>query len=50
MACACGKKNTTQPTSYTVNNPDGTQSAYRTKIEAEAAAKRVAGSVIRPVS
>lgn len=51
MACACGsKKDAAQPSSYTVKSPDGTESAYRTKIEAEAAAKRVSGSVIRPVS
>lgn len=51
MACACGSKNnTTQPSSYTVKSPDGTLTAYRTKIEAEAAAKRVSGSVVRPVS
>lgn len=43
MACACGKKGAASPSSYTVKKPDGTVVAYRTKVEAQAAAKRLGG-------
>jgi hypothetical protein len=47
MGCNCGKGNAAQaagPSSYTVRKPDGTTVAYRSKVEAEAAAKRTGGN------
>lgn len=45
MACSCQKDKTTgQPKSYTVTSSDGKKTAYRTEVEAAAAAKRLGGS------
>lgn len=44
MACSCGNKgNSTTPSSFQVRKPDGTVVAYRTKVEAQAAAARLGG-------
>lgn len=47
MACSCnsGSKGA-GPSSFTVKKPDGTTIAYRSKVEAEAAAKRLAGKCV----
>lgn len=44
MGCNCGSNNSSAPKSWTVRNPDGTSKAYRTEVEAIAAAKRVGGT------
>jgi hypothetical protein len=46
MACACGSKNGSQsaPKSYVVFLPGGGQKAYKTEVEAIAAAKRLGGT------
>ena len=43
MGCACNKGKTSTPSSFQVRKPDGTVVAYRTKVEAQAAATRVGG-------
>jgi hypothetical protein len=46
MGCACNAKPSAKATKYTVIKPSGqTYKTYSTKIEAEAAAKRVGGKV-----
>lgn len=46
MACSCQKNKTAdgKPKSYTVTAKDGKKTAYRTEVEAAAAAKRLGGS------
>ena len=46
MACSCQKNKTAdgKAKSYTVTGKDGKKSAYRTEVEAAAAAKRLQGS------
>lgn len=48
MGCACGNKTAT-PKTYVVTNPDKSTKAYKTEVEAIAAAKRVAGATYRAV-
>lgn len=45
MACGCGNKSAgaNTPSSFQVRKPDGTVVAYRTKVEAQAAAARLGG-------
>ena len=46
MGCSCQKNKTAdgKPKSYTVTAKDGKRTAYRTEVEAAAAAKRLGGS------
>lgn len=45
MGCSCNKSGAAATqSSYTVRKPDGTSVSYRSKVEAEAAAKRTGGS------
>lgn len=47
--CSANKSTgSTAPKSHTVRFPDGTSKAYRTEIEAKAAAQRRPGSTVRP--
>lgn len=47
MGCNCGS-NKTAPKTYVVTNPDKSTKAYKTEVEAIAAAKRVSGATYRP--
>jgi hypothetical protein len=46
MACSCQGKSgaTASPKSYTVTAKDGSKKAYKTEVEAAAAARRLGGS------
>lgn len=50
MPCACNaNKKKSGPASWTVTDPHGKQTAYRTEVEAQRAAVRVQGTV-RPAT
>ena len=42
--CNCGANKSTAPKSYIVSDPKGGSKAYKTEVEAIAAAKRVGGT------
>lgn len=48
MGCACGNKSgaSATPSSFQVRKPDGSTVAYRTKVEAQAAASRLGGKCV----